>query len=132
MKRLIILTFGILIMHTAFAGNENYESIANDANEKNTSSTTTQLPSNYEQFQYRFLNQNTGTNGVQSINFNGGDDYTVLYVAGGIAILTTSFIMLNGNNEYTGEFGAANTGILIGGSVSSAVLITKFFIDKYR
>ena len=131
MKRLIILTFSILIMHTAFADKGNNDAMPNAATTKPVS--LTQLPSNYQQFQYHLLNHNTKGNGIQSTNFNGGsDDYTVLYVAGGIAVVTTSFILLNGKNEYTGDFGPSNRGMLIGGSISTAVLVTKYFIDKYR
>lgn len=132
MKRLIILTFSILIMHSAFADKRNNGNIQQVANAKTTSLRTTQLPSNYKQFQYQFLNHNTESHGIQSTNYRGEDDYTMLYVAGGITIATTSFILINGNNKYTGDFGAANTGMLIGGSVSTILLVTKYFIDKYR
>jgi hypothetical protein len=71
--------------------------------------------------------------GIPAANYRGRDDYTMLYVAGGSLVLTAGFILLNGENEYTGEFfDEANTGMLIGGGVSALVFTTKFFIDKYR
>ena len=132
MKKLLILTFSILIVHSAFADQENNDN-NQAANAKTTTLTTTQLPSDYQQFRYRLLNYHTGSSGIPSTNYNGGDDYTMLYVAGGIVIGTTSFILINGKNEYTGEFfGATNTGMLVGGIISSATLVTKYFIDKTK
>jgi len=132
MKRLLILTFGILIMHSAFADKSSDNApILHDV-EGNTSLTKTNLPENYQDFKYLLLNHNTKRSAIPAANYRGGDDYTMLYVAGGIAIATTSFILINGKNEYSGDFGTANTGMLIGGSISTATLLTKFFIDKYR
>ena len=132
MKRLLILTFGILIMHSAFADKSSDNALILSDFEENTSLTKPNLPSNYQDFKYRLLNYHTKKSAIPAVNYRGGSDYTMLYVAGGIAAVTTSFILINGNNKYTGEFGSANTGMLIGGSISTATLLAKFFIDKYR
>ena len=132
MKRFLILTFGILIMHSAFADKGINDAQILSKNKEKTSLTKTNLPSNYQDFKYLLLNHNTKRNAIPAVNYRGGDDYTMLYVAGGIAIVTTSFIMINGKNKYTGDFGTTNTGMLIGGSISTATLVTKFFIDKFR
>jgi len=132
MKRLLILTFGILIMHSAFADKSSDNAPILPDVEGNTSLTKTNLPENYQDFKYLLLNHNTKRSAIPAANYRGGDDYTMLYVAGGIAIATTSFILINGKNEYSGDFGTANTGMLIGGSISTATILTKFFIDKYR
>ena len=132
MKKLTLLILSILFTYTVFADNgENVVTIQPEK-ENTASFSKSNLPLNYQQFKHQLLSRDAEKSAIPAANYRGGDDYTVLYVAGGIAVVTTGFILLNGNNKYTGEFGSANTGMLIGGSISSAVLVTKYFIDKYR
>ena len=133
MKKLTLLILSILFTYTVFADNKENVVTLQPEKGSTTSFSESNLPLNYQQFKHRLLSRDAEKSAMPpAANYRGGDDYTVLYVAGGIAVVTTGFILLNGNNKYTGEFGPANRGMLIGGSISSAVLVTKYFIDKYR
>jgi len=132
MKKLTLLILSILFTHTVFADNEKNVAPSQPEKANTTSFSESNLPLNYQQFKHQLLSRNAESSAIPAANYRGSDDYTMLYVAGGIAVVTTSFILLNGNNKYTGDFGTANTGMLIGGSISTATLLTKFFIDKYR
>jgi hypothetical protein len=133
MKKLTILIISIFFMLPASAENDKNKTATGNTDEVTISSDKPQLPTNYQHFKYQLLNQNMKASGIPAANYRGRDDYTMLYVAGGSLVLTAGFILLNGENEYTGEFfDEANTGMLIGGGVSALVFTTKFFIDKYR
>jgi len=96
-------------------------------------SLTDELPESYQQFKHQFL-QNPEVQGqpLPIANYRGQDDYTMLYVAGGLLVTTGGMAYLNSSLNDGGFFSSSNTGLLIGGSFSAAVFITKYFIDRYR
>jgi hypothetical protein len=133
MKKLIILIFCLLFVLPAAADNDDHHTADNNTSKATSSFTEAELPSNYQHFKHRVLNQNAKGPVIPAANYRGGDDYTMLYVAGGTLVVTAGFMFLNGKNDYTGDFmDEANTGILVGGSFSAIVFTTKYFIDKYR
>lgn len=93
----------------------------------------TEMPESYQQFKHQFLNtsRNFG-NPIPAQNFRGGDDYTMLYVAGGLLAVTGGLAYLNSSQNGGGFFSSDNTGMLIGGGFSATVFLTKFFVDRYR
>jgi hypothetical protein len=133
MKKLIILIISLLFVLPAIADNDQDNMSSVNTNEVTSKIGQTQLPSNYQHFKYQLLNTNVKGTGIPAANYRGRDDYTMLYVAGGALVITGGFLLLNGKNEYSGEFlDESNTGILVGGGVSALVFTAKFFIDKYR
>jgi hypothetical protein len=91
------------------------------------------LPASYQQFKHQFLlNENMPENARPFSSFKGNDDFTMLYVAGGLFVITGGLAYANGYNHSDGFFSPDNTGLIIGGSLSTAILLTKFFIDRYR
>jgi len=133
MKKITILILSLLFVFPAIADNDKNNQASKNTNEVKSSVGKTQLPSNYQHFKYQLVNKNMKGNGIPAANYRGGDDYTMLYVAGGTLVVTAGFMFLNGKNDYTGEFlDEANTGIMVGGSISALVFTAKYFIDKYR
>ncbi len=90
------------------------------------------LPENYQQFKYQMLHLNNKQNQPPIFNFKKGTDLTILYVAGGLLAATSTFVFLNGSKSKEGYFSESNTGVIIGGGFSTAIFITKFFIDNTR
>jgi len=92
-----------------------------------------ELPASYQQFKHQFLlNGNIPENAAPFRSYRGNDDFTMLYVAGGLLALTGGLAYANGNNHPDGFFAPDNTGLIIGGSLSSAILLTKYLVDRYR
>jgi len=132
MKKLILLFLSIMFMHCAFADEDN-DNISNGSTATPSQTTAhSKLPANYQYFKHCLLEHNTRKQGIPASNYQGGDDFIPLYIAGGILAVTAGFVLINGKDEYTGKLGEANTGIIIGGGVSTVVLTSKFFIDKLR
>ncbi|MBS3769213.1 MAG: hypothetical protein V5A47_13680 [Bacteroidales bacterium] len=88
------------------------------------------LPENYQLFKHQLIHLNKKQNNPPIFNFRRGTDFTMLYVAGGLLLATSTFVLVNGYNNEDGYFSQTNTGVIIGGSISTAVLITKFFLDQ--
>lgn len=88
------------------------------------------LPSNYQQFKHQLVHLNSNQNNPPVFNFRRGTDFTILYVAGGLLLATSTFAYLNGQKSGEGYFSKPNAGIIIGGGISTGVLITKFFLDQ--
>lgn len=133
MKKLTIFIISLLFVLPAPADDGEHKQASNTTNEETSIAGKTKLPSNYQHFKYHVLNKNAKGPAIPAANFRGGDDYTMLYVAGGTLVVTAGFIFLNGKNEYTGElWSETNTGILVGGGVSAIVFTSKYFIDKLR
>lgn len=92
-----------------------------------------ELPASYQQFKHQFLhNQERQGQPLPVSNYKGQDDYTMLYVAGGLLAVTGGMAYLNSSMNDGGFFSSNNTGLLIGGSFSATIFITKYFIDRYR
>jgi hypothetical protein len=99
----------------------------------NQPETGKELPASYQQFKHQFLlNENMSENARPFRSFRSDDDFTMLYVAGGLLVLTGGLAYANGYNHSDGFFTPDNTGLIVGGSVSTAILLTKFFVDRYR
>ena len=99
----------------------------------NQAGTGKDLPASYQQFKHQFLlNGNPSENARPFRSFKGTDDFTMLYVAGGLFVLTGGLAYVNGYNHSDGFFAPDNTGLIIGGSLSTAILLTKYFVDRYR
>lgn len=90
------------------------------------------LPQNYHLFKHRFLGLEKTQSTIPAANFRRQNDYTMLYVAGGILVATSTFIFINGYNSKEGYFSSSNTGIIIGGSLSSILFITKYYVDQNK
>lgn len=130
MKKIILIFFTVLMTANSFATGFN-SNIPGDNPEKNHE-IQQQIPLNYQQLKFQTVNFNHAKSKIPINNYRGSDDYMMLYVAGGIVVLTTAFVLLSNNNEYSDGLGEASTGIIIGGSVSAALITTKFFIDRAR
>jgi len=92
-----------------------------------------ELPASYQQFKHQFLhNQESQGQPLPVANYKGQDDYTMLYVAGGLLAVTGGMAYLNSSLNEEGFFSTNNTGLLIGGGFSATVFITKYLIDRYR
>jgi len=92
-----------------------------------------EMPANYQQFKHRFLkNHDLQGQPLPAANYRGQDDYTMLYVSGGLLAVTGGMAYLNSSMNDGGFFSSNNTGLLIGGSFSAVVFVTKYFIDRYR
>jgi len=91
-----------------------------------------QLPEHYHNFKHRFLCLEKTQNNLPAANIRGQKDYTMLYVAGGILVATSTFVFINGYNSKEGYFSSSNTGMIIGGSLSSVLFITKYFVDQSK
>ena len=99
----------------------------------NPPETTKDLPASYQQFKHQFLrNGDIAENARPFSSFRGNDDFTMLYVAGGLFVLTGGLAYLNGYNHSDGFFSPDNTGLIVGGSISGVILLTKYFVDRYR
>ncbi len=92
------------------------------------------LPENYQQFKHHFLHQSTEDmqKPLSVGQFRGQDDYTMLYVSGGIVAITGGLAYLNSLRNNGGVFATGNAGILIGGGISATVFLAKYFVDRYR
>jgi hypothetical protein len=130
LKKYCVLIFLSIISLTSFADNK-------DNNDKNINQKSIQTsniaPKNYQQLKYSLLNLNQASpNRVPKRNYQSGDDYLMLYVAGGVVVATAATVLLNGTSEYEDGLGQTNTGIIIGGSMMAALIVTKYFVDKTR
>ncbi|MFP4621268.1 MAG: hypothetical protein ACLFM7_08145 [Bacteroidales bacterium] len=94
--------------------------------------TAKSLPANYQQLKHRMLRLDSKQNGFQFPGSFDQSDLTMLYVSGGLLLATSTFVFLNGYKSEEGYFSRSNAGVIIGGGISAAVLITKFIIDEYR
>ncbi len=132
MKKLILIFLTVFLSINSYSNYFNSMTPDNDPDaEKNQK--VQQIPKNYQQLKFQALNYNDTKPAVPINNYRrGGDDYMMLYVAGGVVVLSSAFVLINGKSEYGDGLGAANTGIIIGGSVSAALITTKFFIDRAR
>ena len=118
----------------------NYTILADEGNKNdnlNTEETSAivdnSIPQNYQQLKYALLNFNgTSQQKIPRNNYRAGDDYLMLYVAGGVLVVTAAIVLINGTDEYSNGLGQANTGIIIGGGVMSGLIVTKYFVDKNR
>jgi len=91
------------------------------------------LPASYQQFKHQFLvSGNMSQNSVPFRRFKGNNDFTMLYVAGGLLVVTGGLAYLNGHNHPEGFFTPDNTGLIIGGSFSAIILAVKHLADQYR
>jgi hypothetical protein len=90
------------------------------------------LPRNYQQFKHNLAYMNISHNKPSIINFGRRTDYTMLYVAGGILVATSSFVLINGNTGNQDYFSSSNIGVMIGGGISTVIFLTKFFLDQNR
>lgn len=91
------------------------------------------LPASYQQLKHHLLSKKIASReAIPFRRYSSSNDLTMLYVAGGILAVAggLAYINTNGNNEEF--FSPRNSGLLIGGSISAGVLLTKFIIDKYR
>ncbi|MEA3318196.1 MAG: hypothetical protein U9R54_09585, partial [Bacteroidota bacterium] len=89
---------------------------------------------NYQKFKSDFTNINLSkTNDFSHIGRGRSDNKLMLYVAGGIALGTTSLVLINkpGNSAMENPQ-QANTGVIIGGVIATGMIITKYFLDKNR
>ncbi|MFP4042224.1 MAG: hypothetical protein ACLFT6_05640 [Bacteroidales bacterium] len=130
MKLRIILSLSILLGVFSIANAEDNHSIV--IAEEDIIVRETNFPSTYRDFRYSFLNMDNQTNKNPLANFQYRDDYFVLYVAGGIAVTTAAVVLLNNPAQHQNGIGQTNTGIIIGGSIMSGLLVTKYFIDESR
>ena len=96
---------------------------------------TTQLllNKNYQQFQLQLVNLET--NGLMLpeslLKKKKKNDYFMLYVAGGILVATGVLILANNPDNFVSNSTTdAYLGIAIGGTVSSGMIIAKFFFDR--
>jgi len=96
---------------------------------------TTQLllNKNYQQFQLQLVNLET--NGLMIpeslLKKKKKNDYFMLYVAGGILVATGVLILANNPDNFVSNSTTdAYLGIAIGGTVSSGMIIAKFFFDR--
>ena len=129
MKKFMLVIPLLLMFTNASTGNPNDlpEKSGRYSKDQNHSET---LPENYQQFKYQMLRLNNKQNQPPIFNFNRGTDFTMLYVAGGLLAVTSTFLFLNGYNNEGGYFTESNTGILIGGGFSTTIFITKFIMDN--
>jgi hypothetical protein len=129
MKKLLLISFLFMLCANAF-GENNAE--AEGLSNKTTYSLENNLPNNYQQFKLSLLNLDLNTKRVPKNNYQRGDDYLMLYVAGGIVVVTAAIVLLNGSSEFEQGLGQADTGLIIGGGVMTALITTKYFVDQTR
>lgn len=132
MKKFILSFFSLFFIQFAFAANGNKTTLTDKENHSDNLIQQHTIARNYQLFKYEFLNQETMPTGIPSANYRGRTDNTMLYVAGGMAVITTALVVLSANSGDSDGLGDAGTGILIGGGLSTAIITTKFFVDKYR
>ena len=132
MKRILILVLCIVSVHVVFAGNKTHMNGPGPSQSQQESTYDNQIPANYQQFKHSLLYQETQLGGIPASNYRGRTDNTMLYVAGGMAVVTTALVVLSSNSDDASGLGDAGTGILIGGGLSTVIFTTKFFVDKYR
>lgn len=128
-KRLILILF-IFITNISMGAQNHFPEHTSFSGQKHISGKT--LPASYQQLKHRLLHVNKMNQNLPIFNFGSRTDYTMLYAAGSLLLITSSFVFLNGYNNENGYFSPCNTGVIIGGGTSTVVFVTKFFIDQYR
>ncbi len=129
MKKLLLLSILFLFCANAF-GEKNAET--ENITTETTYSPENNLPGNYQQFKLTLLNLDRNSKRVPKNNYQQGDDYLMLYVAGGLVVVTAAIVLLNGKSEFEQGLGQTNTGLIIGGGVMTTLITTKYFIDQNR
>ena len=122
MRRFTIIIIFIAISITCFS-------------EENTTTSTTnniEQKANYQQFKRQFANINfASSNDFSHIGRGRKDDKLMLYVAGGIALGTTTLVLINNpDNAAMPNIKQANIGVIVGGIIATGMIVTKYFIDK--
>ena len=91
-----------------------------------------QLPKNYQQFKHQFMFHSNMGDQASMPSYRGNDDFTMLYVTGGLVVITGTLAYLNGRSNSNGFFSPDNTGLIVVGSISAGIVLTKFLVDRYR
>ncbi|MEA2105868.1 MAG: hypothetical protein U9P82_04015 [Bacteroidota bacterium] len=134
MKKIFLLSICLIIVKVSFSFEPTF------TNEKNTVKSSVEenkqllYTPNYQQFKTQLLNIETKeVKDYARLRRRGKDDYLMLYVAGGIAIATTTLILTNNPDNFVSNSpGSVNTGIAIGGGIACGLIVTKFIIDQNR
>ncbi|MEE4198099.1 MAG: hypothetical protein V2I54_10675 [Bacteroidales bacterium] len=133
MKKILLLSICIVFVKISFSFEPTYLEVNHQGRKSFEASNQIHRP-NYQQFKTQLLNLETKEiQDYAQLRRRGKDDYLMLYVAGGIAIATTTLILTNNpDNFISNSAGDVNTGIAIGGGIACALIITKYIIDQNR
>ncbi len=135
MKKIILISFCILLFNFSYSNNPNIAGSVLIVTEDNEVSNELS-PGNYQQFKHQLINLKTSDyHDFSSIKKRrkSKDDNLMLYVAGGLAVATTALILTNNPENFTSNSpGGVNLGIAIGGTLSCGLFVAKYFIDKTR
>jgi hypothetical protein len=132
MRRILFVIFCLLIFKISSAIEPN-NSATLLLNTSNTSEI--KLNNNYQQFKYQVINFNSQAD----IDYaylkrrKKKNDNLMLYVAGGLAVATTTLILVNDPDNFTSNSASSvNFGIAVGGTLACGMIVAKYFIDKRR
>jgi len=105
-----------------------------DGDEQSALNNTQTEVQSYQQFKMAFATLNDNLQDRKPAAYAmpyRSEDYTMLYVAGGIVVASVALILLNNPNNYeSNSVGEVNSGIAIGGGIAAGMFTTKFFLDK--
>jgi hypothetical protein len=135
MKKIFLLSIGLIIVKVSFSFEPTFTKENNTIKSSSEENTQLLYTSNYQQFKTQLLNIKITEvkDYAQLKKRRGKDDYLMLYVAGGIAIATTTLILTNNPDNFVSNSpGSVNTGIAIGGGIACGLIVTKFIIDQNR
>lgn len=136
MKKVILLSICVLIFKFSFSFNPNTSKNIMLVDEIEKVNTETILNTNYQQFKHQVINfETTDFKDYASLKKRRRtkSDNLMLYVAGGLAVATTTLILTNNPENFTtNSASSVNMGIAIGGTLGCALFISKYFIDKTR
>ncbi|MDA3779854.1 MAG: hypothetical protein PF487_06500 [Bacteroidales bacterium] len=129
MQQLSIILLLIIININCFADGRSSTSAIDNKSETKTHKK--QL-ANYQQFKSDFANIDFAkSSDFSNIGRGRGNDNLMLYVAGGIALGTTTLVLINNpDNAVMPNAKQANTGVIVGGIIATGMIVTKYFIDK--
>lgn len=138
MKKFLLISLCVFSFHFLYSNNPiaSNSIIFEEDNSININKENTPLNLNYQQFKHQVVNfesNNAIDYGYLKKRRSSKDDNLMLYVAGGLAVATTTLILTNDPENFTtNSAGSVNMGIAIGGTVGCALFVTKYFIDKSR
>lgn len=115
------------------------EPVSNENLKYDSESNQIEFNQNYQQFKYQVINFNESeldplseSSFMKRRKRNKNDNF-MLYVAGGLAVATTTLILANDPDNFTSNSSSSvNLGIAVGGTIACGMIVVKYFIDKSR
>ena len=125
--------FALLTLLFAFISFKAFCSFDGDKTEATTSQQH-EYTQSYQRLKAEFTHlsfENRGRVPAPYATANQNDDKIMLYVAGGLVVVSAALILLNNPNNYASNSASeVNTGIALGGGVAAGLFASKYFLDK--